>query len=276
MNTDSENRPISSTEELYRRHYKVIAPLIMGLGVGDGQTTACVMAQAATIDALRKGLTLDKPTDEMECACPILRCMAIRLNDSNWWDSNEERTEALRPLIPLLLDSRVSGPTYFTRALRCADAAVRRLTPLRLEWIAKHRTGKVADELRAGAKELRDAAAIVDSASASAARTTCLRLRNTACCHADAAASAASAASAAYAAASAAYASASASAYSSAASYAYTDASYSADYASAYSSAASYAYSDCAAASSSDAASQRKVYRNQLLAVFMEIAAIND
>ena len=45
MNTDTENRPISSTEELYRRHYKVIAPLIMGPGVGDGQTTAWLRAR---------------------------------------------------------------------------------------------------------------------------------------------------------------------------------------------------------------------------------------
>ena len=269
MNTDTENRPASSPEEHYRRHYKVIAPLIMGSGVGDGQTTACVMAQAATIDALRKGKTLDAPTDKMECACPILRCMAIQLNDGNWWDSNEERTEALRPLIPLLLDSRVSEPTCFTRALRCADAAVRRFTPLRLEWIAKHRTGKMADDLRAGAKELRDAAALVDSASAIAARTTCLRLRNTACCHAsDAAASAASAASSASSASSAASSASSAYYAYYAASYAAADASYAADFAYEY----AYEYADFAA----EVASQRKVYRNQLLALFKEIAAIND
>ena len=248
MNTDTENRPISSTEELYRRHYKVIAPLIMGPGVGDGQTTACVMAQAATIDALRKGQTLDAPTDKMECACPILRCMAIQLNDGNWWDSNEERTEALRPLIPLLLDSRVSGPAYLKRAMRCADAAVRRLTPLRLEWIAKHRTGQMADDLRAGAKELRDAAALVDSASASAAHTMCLRLKDTASSYA--------------------------------ASYAYADASYAASYASAFACDASHAYAAAASyacaydVDAADFTSQRKVYRNQLLDLFREVAAI--
>src|SRR4051812_12831948 len=97
------------TIEIYRNHYSVIAPLIMCNGVGDGKTTACVMAQAATIDALRKGKTLDKPTDDMECACPVLRRMAIRANDANWWKDDVERTEHLRPLIPLLLDSRGSA-----------------------------------------------------------------------------------------------------------------------------------------------------------------------
>ena len=253
MNNKTENRPVSSPEELYRRHYKVIAPLIMGPGVGDGQTTACVMAQAATIDALRKGLTLDKPTDEMECACPILRHTAIRLNDATWWDSNEERTEALRPLIPLLLDSRVSELAYLKRAMRCADAAVHRLTPLRLEWIAKHRAGQMADDLRAGAKELRDAAALVDSASASAAHTMCLRLKDTASSYA-------------------------ASSY--AASYAYADASYAASLASAFAYDASHAYAAAASyacaydVDAADFTSQRKVYRNQLLELFREVAAI--
>jgi len=44
----------------YAGFYGVIAPLVMCSGVGDGKTTACVMAQAATIDALRKGLTLEE------------------------------------------------------------------------------------------------------------------------------------------------------------------------------------------------------------------------
>ena len=107
------------SNEAYSGFYPVIAPLIMCSGVGDGKTTACVMAQAATIDALRKGLTLDKPTDEMECACPVLRRMAIRANDANWWASDAERTEHLRPLIPLLLDSRVSDATEHIRYRIC-------------------------------------------------------------------------------------------------------------------------------------------------------------
>lgn len=30
----------------FKTHYPVIAPLLMGPGVGNGKTTACVMAQA--------------------------------------------------------------------------------------------------------------------------------------------------------------------------------------------------------------------------------------
>ncbi len=65
-----EYRPTEGSEA-YRNHYPVIAPLVMCHGLGDGKTTSCVVAQAATIDALRKGKTLDAPTDEMECASGI-------------------------------------------------------------------------------------------------------------------------------------------------------------------------------------------------------------
>ena len=61
----------------------------------------------------------------------------------------------------------------------------------------------------------------------------------------------------------------------SAAYYAASDASYSADYAASdasYSADYAYEYADFAA----EVASQRKIYRNQLLALFKEIAAIND
>src|SRR5688500_15367771 len=118
-----DTRP-QTPEEAVAFHYPVIAPLVMCSGVGDGRTTACVMAQAATIDALRKGQTLGAPPDEMECASPVLRRLAIRANDTSWWASDADRTEHLRPLIPLLLDSRGSSELERKRAWFVADSAV--------------------------------------------------------------------------------------------------------------------------------------------------------
>lgn len=123
----------TKSNSIFKLHYPVIAPLIMCSGVGDGKTTACVMAQAATIDALRKGKTLDAPTDEMECACPVLRRLAIKLNDGPWWKGNLDRTDYLRPLIPLLLDSRGSRDLTLRRAFKIVDITVRQITPIGLE-----------------------------------------------------------------------------------------------------------------------------------------------
>jgi len=123
------------TIELYQLHYPVIAPLIMSHGIGDGKTSACVMAQAATIDALRRGETLIAPTDKMECACPLLRHMAIALNDALWWEHDLERTQHLRPLIPLLLDSRISDKRILHRATLAADQIIRRFVPMTLSQI---------------------------------------------------------------------------------------------------------------------------------------------
>lgn len=185
-------RPKSETQpEAYRGFYPVIAPLIMGSGVGDGKTTACVMAQAATIDALRRGETLEAPTDEMECACPVLRRIAIRLNDTNWWKSDMERTEVLRPLIPMLLDSRGNKSVTDRRVFLAADNAVRVLTPMRLDWIAANtKSEKIKTDVTAGAKALRELGAITDKKSALGARDVCEKLRASAYAYASASASA--------------------------------------------------------------------------------------
>jgi hypothetical protein len=187
MNT-TEERP-QSPEEATSYFYPVIAPLMMCEGVGDGRNTACIMAQAATIDALRKGRTLDKPTDEMECCCPILRRLAIRANDTSWWESNEERTEHLRPLIPLLLDSRGDKALMDQRASLIADNVVRVLTPMRLEWIAENtKSDKLKGDCAAGAKALRELPQIKDKESALSASGVCRKFKDDA--YADAAESA--------------------------------------------------------------------------------------
>lgn len=161
----------TESNEAYRGFYPVIAPLVMCSGIGDGKTTACVMAQAATIDALRKGLTLDAPTDQMECACPVLRRMAIYANDAKWWQSDAERTEHLRPLIPLLLDSRVSEATGWKRIWLIVDRVVRDLTPMRLEFIGRK-------EDQENIKALRSLAPITDRVGAVAARDLCAKFKS--------------------------------------------------------------------------------------------------
>lgn len=106
-------------------------------GVGDGKTTACVVSAAAIIDALCRGVSLDGPTDELDCCCPILRRLAIFANDTDWWDSEGERTEVLSPLIPLLLDSRVSPEQQLRRMYHIANRTIKTLTPHRLERLGR-------------------------------------------------------------------------------------------------------------------------------------------
>jgi hypothetical protein len=246
------SRATSQAEQSYAHFYPVIAPLIMCAGIGDGKTTACLVAQCATIDALRKGQTLDAPTDEMECACPVLRRLAIRFNDAAWWKSDAERTEHLRPLIPLLLDSRGSPELTQRRVFFVADNCVRVLTPLRLEYIAKHsKSDRVKKENAAGCKALRALAPIVDRETALAAREGCKKLR------ADASA----------------YASASASASASADADASADASADA-YASADASAYAYASASASASASAYASAQKLKYRTLALQLFRDTAAL--
>jgi hypothetical protein len=84
---------------------------------------ACLVAQAAIVDALANGGKITELTDSLDCACPVLRVLAIALNDVKWWDSDKERTEALRPLIPMLLDSRVSPDAVAKRAALASSFA---------------------------------------------------------------------------------------------------------------------------------------------------------
>ncbi len=165
--------------ESYKDHYPVIAPLIMGLGIGDGKTTACVMAQAATIDALRKGKTLETPTDEMECACPVLRCIAINLNDTAWWSDDVERTNALRPIIPMLLDSRGDRELTWRRIFFSCDHAVRVITPMRMEWVSKNNPNK-SQQILEWARKIQNLNPIIGRESALAARDICWEIKSAA------------------------------------------------------------------------------------------------
>jgi hypothetical protein len=252
-----ERKQVEPSKE-YAGFYPVVAPLVMCRGVGDGKTTACVMAQAATIDALRKGLTLDKPTDQMECACPLLRRMAIFANDTDWWKNDAERTEYLRPLIPLLLDSRASEAVTWKRIYAATDNVVRTLTPMRLEFIGRKEDVK-------NIATLRNLPLITNKESAKAAGELCSKMRASesadvyASAHADAYADV--------------YASAHADAYADVYADVYA-------YASADVSASAYAYASASASAyahgSASAYAQNLKYRTAHLDLFRKVAAITE
>ena len=178
---------MNNSENIVKLHYPIIAPLIMGKGIGDGRTTMCVMAQAAVIDALRKGLTLDKPTDEMECACRLLRKIAITLNDGSWWKDDLERTDTLRPLIPFLLDSKQSPETTKKRQYFLANNVVKVLTPMRLEWIAANlKNEKIKENSAEGIKKINDLAELTSEGNCLAAKEVLAVLKKDAYADADA------------------------------------------------------------------------------------------
>lgn len=128
--------------------------------------TACLVAQAAILDALRSGRKINVPTDKLECACPILRLFAIRINDTKWWKSDEERTEVLRPLIPLLLDSKVGLKATKRRGLRYVDCYVREIVPMILDQINQ----------KEAARKLRALLPIIDEQTILSAREVCAEL----------------------------------------------------------------------------------------------------
>ena len=277
--------PTINKEEMVKLHFPVIAPLLMDHGVGDGKTTACVMAQAATIWHLSQGLPIDKPTDELECCCPILRRLAIRANDTQWWASKEERTEHLRPLIPLLLNSSVNKDAMLKRTYKVFDQAVRIICPMRIEFRAQFRPKEIQEKMMGWAKTLREIPAIKDKESTKVARDICYEVRADALAASDAAA--------------AAYSDAAAVAYAAAYAYAYADAAtYAAAAAAAYTAAAAYSAADTVAASDAAAApytalytaaaadtvaantqkaTEKKIqYRTMFIQLIRDVAAIKD
>ena len=142
----------------------------MGSGIGDGTVNggihgeqACLVAQAAILDAVRHGRKISAPTDKLECACPILRRLAIYINDGPWWKSDQERTEILRPLIPLLLDSIGNLATTKKRGLRYVDCWVRELTPIIFDALGQ----------KEAAGKLRALVQIVDQKTITSAREVC-------------------------------------------------------------------------------------------------------
>lgn len=80
----------------------------------------------------------EKHTDSPNCACPVLTDYGRRLNDGPW-PSDEARTAALFPLIPLISGSKADRKTERKRAAFLVTAATKIVFP----YILKN-TGKSA------------------------------------------------------------------------------------------------------------------------------------
>ena len=139
-------------------------------GVGDySKAEACIMSAAAMIKAIEDGSPLEKATDELECACPVIRALCIRRNDGKW-DSDEQRSSWGRRLIPRIIGSRKSGEETIQRAFRCADVAIHEILPLALPNLNYSEIPRVTDKESAiAARDLvRSAAYTADAAAAAA------------------------------------------------------------------------------------------------------------
>jgi len=98
--------------------------------------------------------------DEPGCTCPVLAAFVRASNDAL---SDAARTRLLRPLVPLLVNTRSSAAREAARGLLVVDMLVRQLVPT---WLRRHRRhddarllehlGPVvdADGLRAAARAL--------------------------------------------------------------------------------------------------------------------------
>ncbi|MFA9271220.1 MAG: hypothetical protein ACEQSX_10760 [Baekduiaceae bacterium] len=76
-------------------------------------------------------LARERFSDHPACACPVLGAFARRLNDA-WWPSDEARTDALRPVLSLLLNTRSTREVEHARRLYLVDCALRWYAPLAL------------------------------------------------------------------------------------------------------------------------------------------------
>jgi hypothetical protein len=121
---------------------------------------ACVMEAVAYVAG-------EPWSDHPQCACPVPASFARSLNDRAW-PTDQDRTDALGPLVPLLVGTRNVALESKRRWL-FADAAVRQFAPLALE----RRWPNYAAKLRAlppvTANNWREARAVCWEAKADAA-----------------------------------------------------------------------------------------------------------
>ena len=136
-------------------------------GVGDREAKElCVMSLTALIANEPHG-------DHPVCACPVLTAVAISVNDANWWDSDAERTEVLKPLAQAMVGTR-NAALELPRAKLFTDHALRVWAPAALEAAASvHPIEEHRNALREHAAKLRvdgsaDAAAAARYAAAAA------------------------------------------------------------------------------------------------------------
>lgn len=191
-------------------------------GVGDGRSTACVNSLAYLIYAEQHGTSredaLANLTDFVDCICPVIRLLSIRINDrQSYWPDHAEATKWMHETAPRLLGTKASIGVVRKRAFLCADAAVREIAPVWFDLAAEK-----WPEAKEWAEKLRTCDPVIDAKSARYARKVAQGAQNAASAADAAYASAAAAAAAAYASAAAACA---------ASAYAYVDASHATAYA---------------------------------------------
>jgi hypothetical protein len=91
------------------------------------------MSAAVALARLKRGEPLGQAADDIVCISPVIRRLAISVNDINWWQDDAERTRVLSPFVPLLPGTHGSVETEIRRAFLCADAAIRIFWPLTLD-----------------------------------------------------------------------------------------------------------------------------------------------
>jgi len=95
-------------------------------GEGDyDKHQASIMSAAVAKWRLDHGEPLGDATDKLDCVCPVVRRLAVSINNMVWWKTDGERTNILKPLIDNLLNTKGSDELMCRRAYRCADVAVR-------------------------------------------------------------------------------------------------------------------------------------------------------
>lgn len=91
--------------------------VLIGGGIGKREAkTACLMSAVAWLAGLPH-------SDTPECACAVIRPLAIALNDGNWWRDSAERTAALLPLARRLVGSASTAARYAADAAAAGYAA---------------------------------------------------------------------------------------------------------------------------------------------------------
>ncbi len=73
-------------------------------------------------------------SDEPQCACPVLSAFVRACNDAM---DDEARNRWLRPLVPILVNTRASAAVEKVRGWLVVDAVVRELLPARLRWLRR-------------------------------------------------------------------------------------------------------------------------------------------
>lgn len=160
-------------------------------GVGDGTTTACVNSLAYLQWAEQCGIDRETAmadfTDTVECICPVVRRLSIRINDRRaYWPDAAEATAWMHATAPKLLGTNGSVDLMRRRAFRCADAAVREIAPAWFDLAAEKWPGAAE-----WATKLRDCEPVTDTRTARAAKAVADKARAAAAAYAAAYADAA-------------------------------------------------------------------------------------